>query len=337
MAHNLEIRADGTASFVGARESAWHRLGKIYEDRDGLTIAEDLDCGTIMTGPVHGTLITEDGVAQVPDSTRKMTMRVRTGGEITPLGVVKQRYQVVQESEAFGFIDAVVDAGEGIVSSAGLLDGGRRAFCCLKLPSNILIGGVDAVDMYVFIATSHDGTLATTAAATPIRVVCQNTLTYGLQQATHVWKVRHSTNALGRISEARRALDLTFKYEEAWKVEAEKLIAIKITKRHFERMAGKLFPAPKADAAKLSKLAHEKTMDTLMGLWTADTQVDIKNTAWGAFNAFVEFEDWFTGTRGQDDALAQQFYTSLTSGHGTVRTKADFKDKALAVVNAATK
>lgn len=340
MSHNLEQREiDGQliTSFVGAREAAWHRLGTVFEDQDGITVSkalEVLDAGEIVaTESVQAQLLTADGVTMITDPTRKMTVRVRSTGA-HPLGVVAQKYQVIGDREAFSFLDNVIDSGEALVSSAGLLDDGRRSFCCLKLPSNILVGGVDAVDMYLFVVTSHDGTLATTAAVTPIRVVCQNTVTYGLQQAVRTWKVRHTPGATMKIEEARRSLALTHKYEEAWMAEAEALLAVKVDKKKYEAMAKVLFTAPEKDAKAQAKTAYEKVWTNLMGLWTADTQDGIKNTAWGAYNAFVEYSDWFLGTRGAEDATAQQFYTSLTSGLGTVRTKADFKNNALAVVKA---
>ena len=341
MSHNIEITADGKAQFVGAREPAWHRLGTIFEDQDGITVAkvlETLDCGRIETVPVFGeyAALDTEGVAtvRIPDPSRKMTVRVRESGEIKPLGVVKQRYQVVDEAQAFGFVDNIVDADEGIVSSAGLLDEGRRAFCCLKLPTNILVGGVDAVDMYLFIVTSHDGSLATTAAVTPIRVVCQNTVTAGLQAAVSGFKIRHTSNALGRIAQAREALKISYSTVDEWTALTEALVAVKVDKKKYESMVKVMLPAPAKDAAKQSVTAYDQAYGTLMGLWGADTQTDIKNTAWGAYNCFVEYGDWFRGTRGAEDALAQQFLTSLTSGHGSVRTLADYKDKALQVVKA---
>jgi phage/plasmid-like protein (TIGR03299 family) len=340
MSHDIEITADGKAQFVGAREPAWHRLGTIFEDQDGITVSkvlETLDCGRIETVPVFGEYVALDAegaeTVRVPDPTRKMTVRVRESG-ITPLGVVKQAYQVVDEAQAFAFIDNIVDADEAIVSSAGLLDGGRRAFCCLKLPTNVLVGGVDAVDMYLFIVTSHDGSLATTGAVTPIRVVCQNTVTAGLRAAVSGFKIRHTSNALGRIAQAREALEISYATVDEWQAEVENLVNVKVDKKKYEAMVKVMFPAPAKDAAKQALTAHENTWETLMGLWGADTQSDIKNTAWGAYNAFVEYGDWFRGTRGADDALAQQFLTSLTSGHGSVRALADYKDRALQVVKA---
>lgn len=335
MAHQIEERADGEFSFVGAREPAWHRLGKVYEDQDGLRtkdVLADLDAGQIVGIPVQGTLLTPDGVTLVEDPTKKMTVRVRSTGPV-PLGVVSAEYGIVQEQEAFEFGDNLIDSGEALISSAGLLDGGRRAFCCWKLPSNIIIGGTDEIDLFLLIALSHDGSLALTAAATPIRVVCQNTLTLGLAQAAHVWRVRHTAKAPMKIAEARRALEMTHAYMEAFQAEAEALISAKMTKRQYETVVKKLFGTKtEANDGKLAFKLWERKVETVMGLWAADTQEGIKNTAWGALNALTEFGDWGRATRGADDEVAQQFETSLFSGHGKVATLAKFKDQAREVV-----
>jgi phage/plasmid-like protein (TIGR03299 family) len=340
MAHDLEIRADGEASFVAAREPGWHRLGKVYEDVDGLTVAtvlDDLDAGEVIGIPVEGTLITPDGVTKIEDPTKMMTVRVRSTGPV-PLGVVSKDYKIIQERDAFGFLDNVIDSGEALVSAAGLLNGGRRAFCCMKLPTNVLIGGVDEIEMYALIALSHDGTLALTGAATPIRTVCQNTLTLGIKEAKHVWRVRHTGRSDLKVAEARRALEITYKYSEAFTAEAEALVAAKFTKRQYEGVVKALL-GTKTEAAdgKLAFGAWQKKYDTVMGLWTADTQDGIKNTAWGAFNALAEYGDWFRGTRGTEDPDAQRFETSLFSGHGAVATLADFKDRAFELVKARAK
>lgn len=335
MAHMIEQRTDGQFSFVGAREPAWHRLGKVYEDRDGLTVAEvlrDLDAGEVIGVPVQGTLLTPDGVTLVEDPTKMMTVRVRSTGAV-PLGVVSSDYGIVQEEDAFTFLDNLVDSGEALISAAGLLNGGRRAFCCMKLPKNVLIGGVDEIETYLMVALSHDGTLALTAAATPIRTVCQNTLTLGIKKASHVWRVRHTAKASLKVAEARKALDITHLYMDAFQAEAEALLATKMTKRQYETVVKKIFGTKTEEKdGKLAFRIHEKKIEQVMGLWTADTQEGVKNTAWGALNALTEFGDWGRGVRGSDDADAQRFETSLFSGHGAVATLAKFKDTALETI-----
>ena len=333
----IEKRADGEFSFVGAREPGWHRLGKVYEDQDGLRTADvltDLDAGEVIGVPVQGTLLTPDGVTLVEDPTKMMTVRLRSTGPV-PLGVVGSDYGIIQEADAFGFGDNLIDSGEALISSAGLLDGGRRAFCCWKLPENILIGGVDEVDLFLLVALSHDGSLALTAAATPIRVVCQNTLTLGLAQAAHVWRVRHTTNGPMKVAEARRALEMTHAYLGAFQAEADALIGAKMTKRQYEQVVKKMYGTKTEDKdGKLAFRIWEKKVDTLMGLWTADTQEGVKNTAWGALNAIVEFGDWGRDVRGQDDDDARRFEVSLFSGHGRKANLANLKDRALTLVKA---
>lgn len=335
MSANIEIQADGTASFVAAREPAWHRLGKVYPDRKGLSVERvlrDLDTGELVEMEVQGTL----GNVTVTDPSKKMIVRMRKSGN-TPVGVVGRDYTLITEDEAFRFLDNITDTGEALISSAGLLAGGSRAFCCMKLPEQILVGGHDAVDQYIFVAMSHDGSLSLTAAVTPIRVVCQNTITAGLQQAVRTWRVRHTSKAQLRVEEARRALSITHRYMDTWQAEMEQLIAKPFSDKQYENLVTTLH-APKgnpADWSKATKTAWDKKQDVLMRLWTeADTNAAIKGTAYGALNAMYEYGDWFRTTRGAADATAQQFTTSLMSGAGIVATLANYKDRTLGLIKA---
>ena len=89
------------------------------------------------------------------------------------LGVVTDRYKVVQNEEAFSFTDSLL--GEGVTyETAGSLQEGRRTWILAKLPQKFIISG-DEITPYLVFMNSHDGTGAIKAAMTPIRVVCQNT------------------------------------------------------------------------------------------------------------------------------------------------------------------
>ncbi len=92
------------------------------------------------------------------------------------LGIVGERYRLVQNHEAFTFIDQLL--GSAIhFETARSLHGGRRVWVLATLPDHVEVGG-DDVRPYVLLMNSHDGSTAVVAATTPIRVVCQNTL-YG--------------------------------------------------------------------------------------------------------------------------------------------------------------
>lgn len=317
MAHELEQREDGTYSYVGAREAAWHGLGKTYSDVDGLSVAtvlEDLQVGQIITAPVTASFLTPNGVVFAEDPSRKMTARLRPDGSVTPLGVVGEGYTVVDEAQAFGFLDQVIDSGEARVTSAGLLFGGKQAFCCFTLPDDIIIGGEDHVNLHAFIRVAHDGSLSLTGAVTPIRVVCQNTVTLGLQVAQRVWKIRHTRNMKLQVAEARRALDITFKYADEWQRAAEAMINAKVTADKFNAIIERLYkPTAAEDESKVAHKNWDAKQSRLMELFvSAETQEIGRGTAWGAFNAIVEFEDWFRPVRGADDAATAKVVRALT-------------------------
>jgi len=331
--HGLTQNADGTFAYVGVREPAWHRLGKTYEDRDGLTVQEvldDLDCGQVVGVEMSGDIITADGVTRAVQPRYQGTYRVRKSGEIMPLGIVGKDYRIIQEAEAFAFLDNVVDSGEALISSAGLLNDGRRSFCCLRLPEGVLVGGEDAVNMYAFVTLGHDGTLSLKGAVTPIRVVCQNTVTAGLMTAVSSFVIRHTKNAEDRMRQAREMLQITYAYTDEWAAEMDKLIAAKTTKDQFDKIVEQLYAPKEPNPSVRAQSDFAKKRDSLMGFWEAGTQDNIRGTAWGAWNAVVEYLDWAKPVRdcpkGQEEA--RRFQRSLEGG------VQDEKDKALTVVKA---
>jgi len=322
MSHELEQRQDGTYSYVGARDLPWHRLGKTYFDREALTVNEvldDLDVGTIESTPV---MVPFNG-QMVAYPSKRMNVRIRRSGEMQGIGIVSHTYPIVDERTAFGFLDQVIDSGEANVVSAGLLFEGKRAFCCFALPNEIMVGGVDATRMYAMITISHDGSTPIFGAVTPIRTVCQNTVVMGLQAAARIWSVRHTPNMKLQVAEARKALDITYSYADAWTKAAEELLAAKVTNAKFDEIITELFAPNEPSPSKVAVSNWSRKRDDLFTLFTeADTQVaaGIGGTAWGAFNAIVEWQDWSRPVRGASDATGAQFQRSLTE-------KSDTKDE----------
>ncbi len=126
------------------------------------------------------------------------------------LGVVSDRYQVVQNEEAFAFTDRLLDSGVRY-ETAGALQGGRRTFLLARLPQRFIIAG-DEITPYFVIMNSHDGGCAIKAAMTPVRVVCQNTLNLAFRTAKRTWTAKHTSNIMERIDDARDTLQLAEQY-----------------------------------------------------------------------------------------------------------------------------
>lgn len=101
-----------------------------------------------------------------------------------PFGVVGENYGLVQNSEAFGFIDKITGTGNAVITAAGAIKDGRQIFVTAKFPEPYKIKGTsDIIEDYCVFTTSHDGTGAVICMLTPIRVVCQNTLNMALRGA----------------------------------------------------------------------------------------------------------------------------------------------------------
>lgn len=345
MAHELEQQSDGTWSFVAAREPGWHKLGKVYEDRDGLTLAEvleDLNVGEIVEAPVAATVPNGfyGGNSRVKMPGKKMTLRKRNENGVftyTPLGIVGDDYKVISEAEAFAFLDAVADTGEANWQTAMLLKNGSRAAACMKLAEGVLIGGVDAVDLYAMVSTSHDGSLSLTCSITPIRVVCQNTLTWALAAAVQKWSVRHSKNAELNAEEARRCLQLSYTYAAAWTAEVEHLLDVEMTKLQFEAIVADLYGPKTEGKTEAARKAQATTWDAqrglLLDLWDAPTQANVKGTAYAGLNTLTEYHDWYRGIRKPPtDTDAFRFERALTESASPEKNR--IHDRIMAFANA---
>ncbi len=125
------------------------------------------------------------------------------------LGVVGKEYEVVQNTDAFSFFDNIVD-GDGIMyETAGALGKGERIFITAKLPDYIKVGKDDLIEKYLFLTTSHDGFGSITAAFTPIRIVCNNTLNAAFRNCSNSIKIRHTQNAKERLDEAHKVMGIS--------------------------------------------------------------------------------------------------------------------------------
>ena len=143
------------------------------------------------------------------------------------LGVVTDRYKVVQNHEAFAFTDALL--GEGVkYETAGSLNDGRRIWLLAKLPDKYIIEG-EQIDPYLVFSSSHDGSGAIKVCMTPIRVVCQNTLNIALSSARRMWSTIHVGDLAAKMEEAHNTLLLAEKYMGRLGTEFSRLSKIKLS------------------------------------------------------------------------------------------------------------
>lgn len=208
MAHNLNFNENTqNYSFFSVKQPAWHSLGQVVQEyptsREAIAFA-GLDY-QVVKAPLFAKTAEAAIDFAVPD--QYATMRTDTNAIF---GVVGKDYQIVQNADAFAFFDAIVGGGDGILyETAGAIGQGERIFITAKLPGYIRVGsGDDVTEKYIFLTTSHDGSGSITAAFTPIRIVCQNTLNAALRNMSNVVRIRHTANAKQRLEDAHRVMGL---------------------------------------------------------------------------------------------------------------------------------
>lgn len=225
MAHMIE-EVNGVASFAenGAKERAWHELGVVFDGE--MTVETALAAShadyTVAKTPVYYQT-KNGGFAANPEFYH--IIREDNGA---PLGLVKKSYGVVQNADAFQFVNNLCaggNAAEPFIESAGVLGHGERVFITAKFPERFKCGEIlgDDAEVYAVITTSHDGSGAVTVMLTPVRVVCNNTLQYALGCNYSKFAFRHTVNVKLRMkADLEHAAKVLGCFEATKKAIAEK-------------------------------------------------------------------------------------------------------------------
>jgi phage/plasmid-like protein (TIGR03299 family) len=317
MAHHIETHGDQAAALF-ARTDPWHRLGttvagEAFTAEDAMTLGH-LGGWNVHKVPLTAAEVGADGVTTL-DVPGFATVRTNPfTGAPEALGVVGDGYTPLQNEEHADFLDTLADASGATFDTAGSLHGGRQVFVTMKLPQHLKVGGTDRVDLNIAALNSHDGTSAFRVLVTPVRVVCANTQQAALRNHVSSWSIRHTRNAKAAVQAARDSLGLTFAYVEAFQAEAERLLDTATTDAQFFALVDGLFPAPADDAPTRVHNAATDRRQTLARLWhDADTQAGISGTAWGAYQAVVEYVDHFAPVRTRHDPATARAVRLLTN------------------------
>jgi phage/plasmid-like protein (TIGR03299 family) len=215
------------------------------------------------------------------------------------LGVVGEKYKVVQNESLFEFGDNLLDGGASW-ESAGSIKNGTVVFGSLVVPKEFILdpsGANDKTTTYLLVHTSHDGSVSVQASITPVRVVCQNTLNLALNSVKQSFKLRHTATVEGKIQVAREALGLTFKYMDNFEAEAKALFETAVTDLEFNKIITAIYPKPD-EINKQGLTVWSNKIDLVNDLYfDSPTNANIKGTAWGVFNTLTERLDYFRGER----------------------------------------
>ena len=207
------------------------------------------------------------------------------GGKV--LGIVTDRYKLVQNREAFAFTEGLLREGVTF-ESAGTFQDGRKVWLLGKLPERYIISGDEVAPFIVFL-NSHDGSGSIKAAMTPIRVVCQNMLNLALRKAQRYWSANHTGDIGGKLQDARETLIYAETYMNQLGKEIENLNRINVSHVLAEELIGKLVPLEESMSDLQRKNAERQRRKLLACYYDAPDLSDMEKTGYRFLNAVSDF------------------------------------------------
>jgi len=274
MAANVE-------TMMSVREKPWHGLGEIVDSAptsaDAIRLA-GLDWDVI-SNPIFDASGKE--ISGFKANTRNYDNSV--------LGIVSDKYKIVQNSEAFEFTDNLIDSGDVRYETAGSLKNGKQIWLLAKMDDTKILG--DTVEPYVCFTNTHDGTGAIKICMTPIRVVCNNTLNIALTTAHRSWSTKHMGDMQSKLREAKITLGLANKYMTKLAEDADKYANSKISDVEIEAVISDLFPIDYNNDSTRRINNMQEMRDNFYVCYMMPDIAKFKNTKWGVINAMADMVD----------------------------------------------
>ena len=321
MAHNIETM------FSAGRVKPWHyaetsEVTKLIQEaptsKDALHYA-GLDWMVEQT-PVY----MENGVV-IPNY--KANVR---NTDKSCLGIVTDRYKIVQNTEAFEFTDAIVGETEnGVVTyeTAGSLCGGRKIWLLAKMPVQKVLD--DDVEPYMFFSNSHDGSGAIKVGMTPIRIVCNNTLNMALNSAKRSWSTKHVGDMQSKLEEAKLCLQMADKYMQNLDIEADRLANATLRKEQIDEILDELFPVDDNDSDR-KKQNVQSAKDSFYVAYFMPDILKFGESAWRAVNAMSDFVTHSTPKR-NTKSYNENRWGKIMDGHAIMDQFVELVNKKISV------
>ncbi len=314
--HHID-ESRGVAAFASYLQPAWHGLGTIFTER--LNVADALRLAQL-----DYTVVKAPNIHMVPNFPLKtsnnsfFTYRTDTGGILgDKLG---KGYFPIQNEEALGVVDLLVQEGGMLIESAGALYGGARAFICCKVPGDLMVLGSDRVKQYLMVACGHDGDMGILAYFTNVRVVCNNTLQASLKDAVQKHAIRHTRNAAQKLQQVVSLLGFARGNEKIMAEGYDRMASTRMTQQAFFDYLGNVFFSAEEQkklrdgrpSGEVVSTRKRNTLNEVINYYENGIgQAGIKDTYWGAYNAITGYyANAVTYNEPEDRMEAMLFATS---------------------------
>ena len=294
MAHNLyKDPQTGQMSMMYTGDVPWHRLGtkldKPSNSREAIRAA-NLDW-QVEKYPLH--FNTPVGLRNVKGQYVVMRKDLWEKGYGSYFGVVSKGYQPLQNETAFEFFDSLVGSNAAIYDTAGALGNGERIWILAKLPYIIRVAGNDICEKYLLLSNSHDGKSSVQMKFTPIRVVCQNTLTMALEQGV-TYRVPHKGNVLEKLNKSELADFIRNRFSNI-EQGFQQMVATPMSRKTIDEYLQLVFPDPVDETdqkAFIKTLSNRQSGMRYFETGCGNQEKGVAGTLWAAYNGITEMVDY---------------------------------------------
>jgi phage/plasmid-like protein (TIGR03299 family) len=308
---------------VTNRRNAWKRGGTAVKGTSASQVAREAGLDwTVQTVDLQGYVESavneyETVTDYYPVTKRKGILKIGNDGNNSIIGIVGNKYKIMQNMEMFGALDSLVESGDARYSAAGEYNNGANVWMLMELPAGVTVSG-DPHAAYLLAKTSHDGSCALTIRPIIERIFCANQISKFLSKEGAKplqYKLNHTSNAQLSVSDIRAITTITYKAIEQYELTAEQLLKRQLDTQQATNIFKKVWALPSelenADYALLSKGQRKQytmAVDARAKAWDiytqSPTQENIRGTAFGVWQAVVEYADYYAAGGADKRALA---------------------------------
>jgi phage/plasmid-like protein (TIGR03299 family) len=310
MSHELEIDKVTNNGFFSVKEKPWHKLGHVLDNpptaQEAIRLAGlDWEVGkkqlyTSRMVDNNPEIEPASGLTVVDEQVDAFATYRKDTGAI--LGVVGPRFEPLQNVDAFDFFNPFIESGLASLETAGCLFAGKRLFITAKInmPDSVIVPqSDDRVEKFILLSNGHDGSTGVRIGFTPIRVVCNNTLTMAVQDGkSSLIRVKHGKNVKANVEALRDTMNLVNQRFEATAEVYRQLAGREINQEDLKKAIKIIFNVEKTESEFEKTERESRTLAQVIELFESgrgNYLQGVRGTRWAAYNAVTEYLQYYRG------------------------------------------
>ena len=325
-----------TQVLVDNRRNAWKRGGTAVNGTSAQAVAREAGLDwEVTTVPLQGYVDSsvnkyESVTDYYPVPNKQGVLKLGKDHNNSIIGVVGSKYKIVQNMEVFGALDALIESGDARYSAAGEYNGGANVWMLMELPNGVTVDS-DPHAAYLLAKTSHDGSCSVIIRPIIERVFCANQIgkiIHGKMKKPLMYKMKHTTNSELSISDIRNITTITYQAIEEYELTAAQLLKRAVDKQQATNIFKKVWALPPEveDApydmlSKGQRKQYTMATDARTKAWDiysqSPTQENIRGTAFGVWQAVIEYADYYATGGDEKRALA-----TISGSNDRIKNKA---------------